>query len=251
MQIHINRDGQDYGPYTIEQVNQYLLDGSVIPTDMAWHDGLPDWVPLPQVSGVVIPGGGAAVVTATGAGSKKMIIGISVAALAAAAVAGGLVYVAMTKNSGGDQASAGDGGGESSQTSIGSSASGSGGNGGNGMNNGMGMDGDMEMGMGMDMDGMDGMAGGGGASFAKVKAIFKNKCYKCHGNGKSKGGYTIDSKSGAMDAITVGRPDASLLVRLVRRDDPDDAMPPKESDKLSPAEVAAVVAWVKAGAKWQ
>ena len=57
MQIHINRDGQDFGPYTLEQVNQYLQEGSIVATDMAWHEGMPDWMPLPKVQGVEIPEG--------------------------------------------------------------------------------------------------------------------------------------------------------------------------------------------------
>ena len=40
------------GPYTIEQINEYLGQGSLLPTDYAWHEGLPDWVPVTQISGV-------------------------------------------------------------------------------------------------------------------------------------------------------------------------------------------------------
>ena len=40
------------GPYTIEQINEYLAQGSLLPTDYAWHEGLPDWVPVTEISGV-------------------------------------------------------------------------------------------------------------------------------------------------------------------------------------------------------
>ena len=40
------------GPYTVDQINEYLAQGSLLPTDYAWHEGLPDWVPVTQISGV-------------------------------------------------------------------------------------------------------------------------------------------------------------------------------------------------------
>ena len=52
MQVSLNRDGQQMGPYTVEQINEYLAQGSLLPTDYAWHEGLPDWVPITQISGV-------------------------------------------------------------------------------------------------------------------------------------------------------------------------------------------------------
>ena len=55
MQILINRDGQQLGPYTLEQVNEYLAAGSLSPNDPAWHEGLAEWVALNQVGGIVVP----------------------------------------------------------------------------------------------------------------------------------------------------------------------------------------------------
>ena len=40
------------GPYTVEQINEYLSQGSLLPTDYAWHEGLADWVPVTEISGV-------------------------------------------------------------------------------------------------------------------------------------------------------------------------------------------------------
>ena len=40
------------GPYTVDQINEHLAQGSLLPTDNAWHEGLPDWVPVSQISGV-------------------------------------------------------------------------------------------------------------------------------------------------------------------------------------------------------
>jgi hypothetical protein len=55
MKILITRDGQQLGPYTPEQVNEYLAAGSLSPNDPAWHEGLAEWVPLNQVGGIVVP----------------------------------------------------------------------------------------------------------------------------------------------------------------------------------------------------
>jgi len=52
MQITINRDGQNYGPYPLEQVQQMLQAGQAQLTDLAHYEGAADWVPLSQVPGV-------------------------------------------------------------------------------------------------------------------------------------------------------------------------------------------------------
>ena len=52
VQIHIDRSGQRFGPYTLEEVNSYLVAGNVLPTDLGWHDGMGDWVPVREIAGV-------------------------------------------------------------------------------------------------------------------------------------------------------------------------------------------------------
>ena len=56
MQIYISRDGEQNGPYSIEDVNTHLKDGALLPTDLACWEGMTEWVPLSQISGVTIPG---------------------------------------------------------------------------------------------------------------------------------------------------------------------------------------------------
>ena len=46
MQIHVAHAGQKMGPYSIEEVRQRLSEGSFAPSDLAWHEGITDWVPL-------------------------------------------------------------------------------------------------------------------------------------------------------------------------------------------------------------
>ncbi|MFO0041626.1 MAG: DUF4339 domain-containing protein, partial [Pseudomonadota bacterium] len=65
MQIHINRDGQNFGPYTLDEARQYLASGNLIETDLAWFEGAANWMPLSQVPGVA-PARPAAPVVAAG-----------------------------------------------------------------------------------------------------------------------------------------------------------------------------------------
>jgi hypothetical protein len=55
MKISIARNNQSFGPYDLEEVNSYLLSGHLKKDDLAWHDGLPQWVPLHQIAGVRLP----------------------------------------------------------------------------------------------------------------------------------------------------------------------------------------------------
>ena len=49
MHITIHRDGQNHGPYTLEQVKEYLGNGSLIESDLAWQEGCKDWLPLRDI----------------------------------------------------------------------------------------------------------------------------------------------------------------------------------------------------------
>jgi len=49
MNITILRDGTNYGPYTLNQVKEYLGNGALSETDLAWHESLSDWLPLKDV----------------------------------------------------------------------------------------------------------------------------------------------------------------------------------------------------------
>ena len=49
MQIYITREGETYGPYSIEKIRQMLADGLCSPTDLAYVEGTEDWVSLNQI----------------------------------------------------------------------------------------------------------------------------------------------------------------------------------------------------------
>ena len=70
MQVHVDRGGERYGPYSLEDVNAYLANGTLLSTDQAWQDGMPDWVPITQIPGVTVPGGAAAPPTPAASSSR-------------------------------------------------------------------------------------------------------------------------------------------------------------------------------------
>ena len=55
MNIYINRDGKQFGPYTLEDVNAYLASGELSGDDMAWYEGAANWIPLRLMEGVQAP----------------------------------------------------------------------------------------------------------------------------------------------------------------------------------------------------
>ena len=57
MQIHLARNGQQLGQYSIEEINRKLADGTLLPTDLAWHQGATGWAPVSSIAGVTSPSG--------------------------------------------------------------------------------------------------------------------------------------------------------------------------------------------------
>ena len=100
MQIQIDRNGERYGPYSIEEVNSYLANGTLLPSDNAWHDGMPDWVPIGQIQGVILPSGGALTqqptpegeVTASKGGNRTLWISLGAVAVIGLAVGGYFLF---------------------------------------------------------------------------------------------------------------------------------------------------------------
>ena len=50
MQIYVSKDGQQYGPYTSDQLREYVQQGNFTINDLACHDGQ-NWVTIGQVPG--------------------------------------------------------------------------------------------------------------------------------------------------------------------------------------------------------
>ena len=229
--IHLMRDGQQFGPYTLEDLNAYLAQGTLLPTDQAWWEGAPAWVPMDQVPGVQLPGMPAAVPLAAGieadpmaaanpdvaaaaaaalaSKAKKKKIGIIVgAAVGVAALAGVLLFVWPGFLKSGDDAANGGGTG----------------------------------------------TGGSANTFAaKIEPIFKKStCYDCHdgsGGDKVKGKFDLTKKDSVMDVVEPGNPDGSeIIARLTDKDDP---MPPEgKGEMLNSDDISKVKAWIAAGGKF-
>jgi hypothetical protein len=49
MEIYVNRNGDQYGPYSLVQAREYMASGDLLSDDLAWHEGATEWLPLPQV----------------------------------------------------------------------------------------------------------------------------------------------------------------------------------------------------------
>ena len=60
MQIYVGKDGQQLGPFSVEEVNRKLADGTFAATDLGWHEGAAGWAALSTIAGVVVPPAAAA-----------------------------------------------------------------------------------------------------------------------------------------------------------------------------------------------
>ena len=86
----------------------------------------------------------------------------------------------------------------------------------------------------------------------RVRPVLATNCVTCHGPKKQRGQLRLDSLAGMLKggesgpAIAPGKPDESLLVDAINHRSLE--MPP--DDKLEDDEVAALTAWIRAGAPW-
>jgi len=53
VRITVRQSDQNYGPYSLEQVNSMLVAGRLAERDLAWVEGTPDWQTLGSIPGVV------------------------------------------------------------------------------------------------------------------------------------------------------------------------------------------------------
>lgn len=49
MNILVHREGRQVGPYSIDEVRARVGTGELFPTDLAWVEGSPEWVPLSTI----------------------------------------------------------------------------------------------------------------------------------------------------------------------------------------------------------
>jgi len=88
-----------------------------------------------------------------------------------------------------------------------------------------------------------------------IRPILEASCVKCHGRGKAKGDWKIDSREAFLQpgesglSTLLGDSAHSRLIHLVAGTDPDEVMPQKGT-KLTPEQVGLLRAWVDQGLKW-
>ena len=95
----------------------------------------------------------------------------------------------------------------------------------------------------------------------EVRPILSNRCFACHGPDEEKieSGLRLDSLANATSpadsgspAIIPGKGSESEMIRRVMSQDPSERMPPPEfGAALTDAEVAALQAWIDAGANYE
>src|SRR5215813_8835766 len=74
MKYHIRRGVNEYGPYTLADLQRYVAQGNIAMSDLTRSEGMTDWVPVSQVIGnipvpVAPPAGGTVYPGAPGAGA--------------------------------------------------------------------------------------------------------------------------------------------------------------------------------------
>jgi mono/diheme cytochrome c family protein len=88
---------------------------------------------------------------------------------------------------------------------------------------------------------------------APALEVLRDECVACHRTGKSKGGLKLGTEQGLKaggesgPVLVAGKPTESLLFSVLSKDG-DPHMPPKK--QLTAPQIAAVRAWLEAGAPW-
>jgi mono/diheme cytochrome c family protein len=90
---------------------------------------------------------------------------------------------------------------------------------------------------------------------SEIKPIFEASCIRCHGRGRNRGGFQIDSRQSLLKGgdsgpgAVSGHSAGSLLIELVSGLNADEVMP-KKGKRLTPQEVGALRAWIDQGLPW-
>jgi mono/diheme cytochrome c family protein len=89
----------------------------------------------------------------------------------------------------------------------------------------------------------------------QIQPILAGQCFACHGpdEHERQAGLRLDIEEGAREgAIVAGRSADSELIRRIFSDDPDEVMPPPDSNRQLTAEQRELLKrWVDEGAVWQ
>jgi mono/diheme cytochrome c family protein len=90
-----------------------------------------------------------------------------------------------------------------------------------------------------------------------IRPLLADRCVKCHGPEKQKGGLRLDAKAPAMQGgddgkiIELGKSAESRLIHLVAGLEADTVMPPKDKgERLTAVQIGMLRAWIDQGANW-
>lgn len=86
----------------------------------------------------------------------------------------------------------------------------------------------------------------------EIVPVLKSHCVRCHGGEESKGGFSLNTRTLFLEgeAAVAGKPQASRFLELIRSDDPDDQMPPKDFARVPKHGQELLARWVREGMKW-
>ena len=94
-------------------------------------------------------------------------------------------------------------------------------------------------------------------SFSKdIYPLLEKSCTKCHGKGKAKGGFSLETREKLLSggdsglSVVLGKSDDSYLVELISGIDPENVMPQKGS-KFTAEQVGLIRAWIDQGVEWE
>src|SRR5205823_9742850 len=89
-----------------------------------------------------------------------------------------------------------------------------------------------------------------------IRPILESSCTKCHGRGRNKGDFRMDTRESLLKGgdsgppVEPGKSEQSLLIELVSGIDPDNIMP-KKGKKLTTEEVGLLRVWIDQGLPWE
>ena len=93
-----------------------------------------------------------------------------------------------------------------------------------------------------------------------IRPILSENCYQCHGPDSSarKAGLRLDLRDNTLKEhkgitpIVPGNPDQSEVIRRVTHPDPEERMPPEDSErKVNPEQIERIRQWIEEGAEYE
>ena len=87
-----------------------------------------------------------------------------------------------------------------------------------------------------------------------IRPVLSDRCYICHGpdSNTREADLRLDIKEDAFEVLVPGQPEESEILRRILSADPDEVMPPPESNLSVSAEEKQLISdWISEGATWK